>query len=209
MFGAPTYWFYEMSHAALNPSRAVADAARLFYKNPTTRCPIPPSASPWPRAWNCSSARRGATASRNGTSPPPWSAASACRCIISSRLGAALLPPVAFRARLRAPAAPSAAAPADRRADVGALPDAAARHRRGLPAQPRRLHHRVGRRAHGAGVGGPLRSRRLHRLPDLDPASARRRHPHHRGVPALRCRCSPRSRAWRPRTTPTCPIPWC
>src|SRR5580704_5084568 len=31
---APLYWFYEMSHAALNPARAWADATRLFYKNP-------------------------------------------------------------------------------------------------------------------------------------------------------------------------------
>ena len=30
----PMYWFYEMSQAALNPSRAFADAARLFFKNP-------------------------------------------------------------------------------------------------------------------------------------------------------------------------------
>jgi poly(3-hydroxybutyrate) depolymerase len=30
----PLYWVYEMSHAALNPSRAVADAARLYFKNP-------------------------------------------------------------------------------------------------------------------------------------------------------------------------------
>src|ERR1700691_6091873 len=31
---APLYWFYEMSHAALTPSRAWADATRLFFKNP-------------------------------------------------------------------------------------------------------------------------------------------------------------------------------
>ena len=31
---APLYWFYEMSHAALNPSRAWADATRLYFKNP-------------------------------------------------------------------------------------------------------------------------------------------------------------------------------
>lgn len=31
---APLYWLYELSHAALGPSRAVADATRLFYKNP-------------------------------------------------------------------------------------------------------------------------------------------------------------------------------
>ncbi|MGZ9103128.1 MAG: polyhydroxyalkanoate depolymerase [Rhodoplanes sp.] len=31
---SPLYWFYEMTHAALNPSRAIADATRLFFKNP-------------------------------------------------------------------------------------------------------------------------------------------------------------------------------
>src|SRR5260221_3836412 len=34
MYAAPMYWFYEMSQAALNPSRAFADATRLFFKNP-------------------------------------------------------------------------------------------------------------------------------------------------------------------------------
>src|SRR6266566_9535215 len=34
MYAAPAYWFYEMSQAALNPSRAFADAARLFFRNP-------------------------------------------------------------------------------------------------------------------------------------------------------------------------------
>src|SRR5262252_4838914 len=34
MYAAPAYWLYEMSQAALNPSRAFADAVRLFYKNP-------------------------------------------------------------------------------------------------------------------------------------------------------------------------------
>src|SRR5215813_5255458 len=33
-YAAPAYWLYELSHAALNPSRAFADAARLFFKNP-------------------------------------------------------------------------------------------------------------------------------------------------------------------------------
>ena len=28
------YWLWELSHAALNPARAVADATRLYYKNP-------------------------------------------------------------------------------------------------------------------------------------------------------------------------------
>jgi poly(3-hydroxybutyrate) depolymerase len=30
----PMYWFYELGHAALNPARAVADATRLFFRNP-------------------------------------------------------------------------------------------------------------------------------------------------------------------------------
>ena len=34
MYAGPAYWLYEMSQAALNPSRAFADAARLFYRNP-------------------------------------------------------------------------------------------------------------------------------------------------------------------------------
>ncbi len=31
---APLYWMYEMTHAALNPSRAMAGASRMFLKNP-------------------------------------------------------------------------------------------------------------------------------------------------------------------------------
>jgi len=34
MYAAPAYWLYEMGHAALNPARAMADAGRLFFKNP-------------------------------------------------------------------------------------------------------------------------------------------------------------------------------
>src|SRR5690242_4681994 len=30
----PMYWFYELGHAALNPSRAFPDATRLFFRNP-------------------------------------------------------------------------------------------------------------------------------------------------------------------------------
>ena len=34
IFSNGLYWFYEMSHAALNPSRALADVTRLYFKNP-------------------------------------------------------------------------------------------------------------------------------------------------------------------------------
>ena len=34
LLSTPLYWLYEMSHAALDPARAFADATRLFFKNP-------------------------------------------------------------------------------------------------------------------------------------------------------------------------------
>src|SRR6516164_4240394 len=34
MLAAPFYWLYEMSQASLNPSRALADATRLYFKSP-------------------------------------------------------------------------------------------------------------------------------------------------------------------------------
>src|SRR5918999_227416 len=34
MLSTPLYWFYEMNHAALTPTRAWTEVSRLFYKNP-------------------------------------------------------------------------------------------------------------------------------------------------------------------------------
>src|ERR1700685_1491110 len=34
VFATPMYWLYEMGLSALHPSRAMADATRLFFKNP-------------------------------------------------------------------------------------------------------------------------------------------------------------------------------
>jgi poly(3-hydroxybutyrate) depolymerase len=34
MLAAPYYWLYEMSQASLNPARALADATKLFFRNP-------------------------------------------------------------------------------------------------------------------------------------------------------------------------------
>jgi poly(3-hydroxybutyrate) depolymerase len=34
VLASPMYWLWELSHAALNPARAIADATRLYYKNP-------------------------------------------------------------------------------------------------------------------------------------------------------------------------------
>ena len=43
MLSSPMYWLYEMSQAALNPSRAMADAARAYFKSPSN----PLSATHW------------------------------------------------------------------------------------------------------------------------------------------------------------------
>ena len=134
---------------------------------------------------NCSSARRAATASPNGASIPPLVGGERVPVHITRVWERPFCRLLHFERALRARAAPAAAETADRRADVGPLRDAAARHGRGVPAQPRRLHHRMGRCPHGAARGGPLRSRRLHRLRHLDAACARRRHARHRRVPAL------------------------
>ena len=185
-FSAPMYWFYEMGHAALTPARAFADAGRMFYKNP---------ANPFAHT----SAGKAAAAAfelfertTRRYSQPEWGIDSTMvggervPVHIKPHLGTAVLPAAAFRARARACAETAAAETADRRADVGPLCDAVARHRRGIPAEPRRLHHRMGRCPHGAARGRALRSRRLHRLRDLDAACARRRDPYRRRVPALR-----------------------
>ena len=34
LVSTPLYWFYELTHAALNPARAVADATKLAFRNP-------------------------------------------------------------------------------------------------------------------------------------------------------------------------------
>jgi poly(3-hydroxybutyrate) depolymerase len=34
LVSAPLYWFYEMTHVTLNPSRAMADATKLLFRNP-------------------------------------------------------------------------------------------------------------------------------------------------------------------------------
>ncbi len=185
LLSAPLYWFYEMSHAALNPSRAWADATRLFFKNPVN----PLSFTTYGKSIAAACELFERSTRRYGR--PEWRISSTLvggervPVQIIDRMGTAVLPAPPFRAHLRPQSATSAAAAADRRADVGPLSDAVARHGRGVSAQPRRLHHRLGGCAHGAAVGGTLRSRRLHRLRHLDPARARRRHPRDRRVPAV------------------------
>ena len=145
LLSTPLYWLYEMSHAALNPSRAVADATRLLFQESAQSALLHHLRKIGRRRRrSCSSARRAATAARSGGSPRRWSAASACRCISRRVWERPFCRLLHFERVVRAPAAPAAAAASDRRADVGPLRDVAARHGRGVSAQSRCLHHRVG-----------------------------------------------------------------
>ncbi len=100
------------------------------------------------------------------------------------RAAQAVRPAQAFRPRGRDRRAASSQA-ADRRADVGPLRDAAARHGRADAAGARRLHHRLARRQAGAARRRALRSRRLYRLSGRVPRACRARGAHARGVPAV------------------------
>ena len=209
LFSAPMYWIYEMNQAALNPSRAMADATKLLFKNPLN--PLTTTVFGKSVAAACELFER----STRRYSRPEWEISTSVdrrRARAGARrsgVGAPVLPAPAFRAQLRARAAPAAAAPSHRRADVRALRDPAARDGRGVPAQPRRLHHRVAGRAHGADDRRAVRSRRLHRLRDLDSALPRWRRSCRRGLPAV----GAGARRGRPhgggRTIPTCRARWC
>src|SRR5579863_10290129 len=183
LLSTPLYWFYEMSHAALNPSRAWADATRLMFKNPVNPLSFTTfgkSVAAACELFERSTRRYGRPEWRIASTLVGGARADPCLC----RVGTAVLPAAALRARLRAPAETAAATAAHRGADVRPFRHAPARYGRGLPAQSRRLCHRLGGCAHGPDRRGPLRSRRLHRLSDLDPARARRRDSRGRGVPA-------------------------
>ena len=136
LLSTPLYWFYEMSHVALNPSRAWADATRLFFKNPVN--PLSFTTFGKSVAAACELFER--STRRYGR--PEWR-------IDSTLVGGERVPIhistvwerpfcklIHFERRLRAPAEAAAAAASDRRADVGALCIAVARHRRGVSAQP-------------------------------------------------------------------------
>jgi len=114
LLSTPMYWLYEMGQAALNPSRAVADATRLFFKNP---------ANPFAHTTYGKSVAAAAEVFERSTRRyrrPEWG-------IDRVTVGAEPIP--------AARAAPPAAETADRGADVGPLSDAAARHGGYVPAQ--------------------------------------------------------------------------
>ena len=179
------YELYELNHAALSPFRAAADATRLYFQNPLN----PLTHTPFGRSIAAAAEVFERTTRRYGK--PEWG-------IAETTVGGERVPVSPARSSGERPFCnllhfdkpvrrqrPQRTQAAHRRADVGPLRHAAARHRRDHAARARRLHHRLGRRAHGAAERGHLRSRRLHRLRDLDAARAGAGRARHGGVPAV------------------------
>ena len=115
--------------------------------DPAFGAPAPDGGAPARRRLASARARRGdPRAARLGHRERASSTARACR---SSRKSTAETPFATLR-RFRKEGAGRAAARPGRRADVGPLRDAAARHRAHAAARPRRLRHRLAQRARRA-----------------------------------------------------------
>ena len=130
----PMYWMYEMAQASLNPARAVTDATKILFQNPL---------NPWSHtefgksiAAGCELFER--TTRRYGK--PEWgldtTEVDGVRTPVEVRSiwEKPFCRLLHFDRKLTRPLAQSAAARADRGADVRTLRDAAARHGRSLPA---------------------------------------------------------------------------
>ncbi len=210
MLATPLYWLYEMSHAALDPARALRRChPPVLPRTRPIRCPTRRSASRWRRLRAVRALDPPLRQARMGHRARPWSAASACRCrspTVWERPFCRLLhferafehPPRRPQPRLLIVAPMSGHYATLLRGTVEAF----------LPNHDVYITEWIDARMVPLS-DGPLRSRRLHRLRDLDAAPAGRRHPCASRCASRRCRCSPPSPAWRPRTIPTCRIPWC
>jgi Poly-beta-hydroxyalkanoate depolymerase len=185
VLSSPMYWLWELSHAALNPARAVADATRLYYKNPIN----PLAATTFGKSMAAAAELFERSTRRYGR--PEWE-------IRDTTVGGERVPvhitpvwerPFCRLMRFERSIGHMPRRPQPRLLIVAPMSGHYATLLRGTVeaffAQPRRLRHRLGRRPHGAAQPRHLRSRRLHRLRRLDPAFPRRRHPRDRGVPAV------------------------
>ena len=161
------YQLYEMTYAALAPARAISDAANLVFRNP------------WNPLANTALGRNISAGTelferltRRYRKPTfGFDRVEVDGVVLFRARGDRVEPAVLQSAALRSPGPArrgDAAQDADRRADVGPLRHLAARHRRGVSAGFRRLHHRLGGCARGSAGGRGLRSRRLHRLSARD-----------------------------------------
>ena len=192
---APMYWLYEMGHAALDPARAFADATRLFFKNPaqSARAHHLRQVGRRGRA-NCSSARRAATASRNGASTPTMVGGERVPVHIATVWERPFCRLLHFeRAFEHAPRRPQ-----PKLLIVAPMSGHYATLLRGtveafLPNHDVYITDWVDARMVPL-VGGPLRSRRLHRLRHLDAALRSAATRMSSRCASRRCRCWRRSR---------------
>ena len=178
------YQLYELNHASVQPARAYADAVRLLYSNPLN----PFSHTQWGRSIAATAELFERTTRRYGKpqfgltrTTVDWKSVPVTEKIVWSRPFCNL---IHFERGL----------PAGRRPDrkllvVAPMSGHYATLLRGtveamLPAC-RGLHHRLGRRPHGAADRRQLRPRRLYRLPHRHAACAWSGHPRDGGLPAF------------------------
>ena len=185
MFRSYSYQFYEMSHAAFAPARAASDAAHFIFRNPwnpLANTPLGRNISAGAELFERMTRRYGKPTFGLDEIEVDGVVYPVLEDVVWSRPFCNLLRFV----RPDFPGGDKSAEAVDRRAHVRPLRDLAARHGRGVPAPLRRLHHRLGGRAHGAARGRNVRSRRLHRLSARDARSSRARRPHPWRLPAVR-----------------------
>ena len=146
------YHFYEMAHAVLAPARAVSDATHFVFRNPWN----PLSNTPFGKNISAGAELFERMTRRYGKPTFGLDEVEVDGVVLRGARGGRLEPAVLQSVALRSPGSAGrgrAAEAPDRRADVGPLRDAAARHGRGVPAPLRRLHHRLGGRADGPARG--------------------------------------------------------
>ena len=210
LLSTPLYWLYEMSHAALNPARAWADATRLFFKNPVN--PLSFTTFGKSVAAACRTVRAldaPLRPARMAAFPRRWSAASACRFTSrpcgSGRSAGSFISSACSSIRRGARSRGSSSSrrcraitPTLLRGTVEAF----------LPNHDVYITEWVDARMVPLSEG-QLRSRRLHRLSDLDPARARRRHARGRRVPAVGAGAGRGRADGGRRRSLRCRSPWC
>ncbi len=191
----PMYWLYEMGHAALDLARLRRRHQAVLQEPGQSALAHHLRQARSPRRWNCSSAPRASMAVRTGASTRLLSAASACRCgSLPSGSGRSAVccissvPSNIFRggrSRRSFMVAPMSGHYATLlRGTVGSL-----------PAQPRRLHHRLAR------TRARCRWRKAASISTIISTTSfpcctclERRRACGRGSVSRRCRCLPPSR---------------
>ena len=187
------YHLYEMAHAALAPARAVSDATHFVFRNPwnpLSNTALGKNISAGAELFERMTRRYGKPTFGLDEIEVDGVVYPVLEDVVWSRPFCNLL-------RFVRPDLPGRAnqpklmivAPMS-----GHYATLAPRHGRGVSAPFRRLHHRLGGRAHGSAGGRLLRPRRLHRLSARDAGSISAPASTRSASASRRCRCLPRPR---------------